>query len=186
MCITKCSLGHRLLCVVQTHELQPKKAGLFYCCITAGPVGSATSGETTACPLPRLPSALGFNDQCRQCELWDSGLTQISDTHTQWQSHVAPNTSSSSSSAAFPTCAQVFSHLKAILLKEAHISSLTKLLLTRRGQQSHTEIKRCTQTRPASVHILKSANFSILFFFFQYSCIMALRGQLWRAETKVY
>ena len=162
MHITKHSLGHWLLRVVQTHELQPEKAGLFYCRVTAGPVGSATSGETTACPLPRLPSARAFNGHADSVNSEPAGVTQVSDAHTQWQSHVVPNTSSSSSSAAFPTCAQVFSHLKAILLKEAHTSSCTQLLLTRGGRQSPTEIKRCTLPRPASVHIPKSASFGIL------------------------
>lgn len=41
-----------------------------------------------------------------------------------------PNTSLPSHLAALSTCAKVFSHLIAILLEEAHVSSLTELLLT--------------------------------------------------------
>lgn len=50
--------------------------------------------------------------------------------HNTIKSQMIPNTSLPSHLAALSTCAKVFSHLIAILLEEAHVSSLIELLLT--------------------------------------------------------
>ena len=50
MLITSYPLGQRLLCGARVYELHLKSSGI-YCCLTAVSVGSAASGEDTACLL---------------------------------------------------------------------------------------------------------------------------------------